>query len=111
MNKLTSRITSVIHENNFVQKTLQFNRKDKKAVIEANTVRELVNKLEKAALKKSPGMKIVVRALMNDKWSTLKSANGPLQIEDFEEYYDGLAKDTSKFTKISIIQITLIKNL
>ena len=88
--------------------TVQINRNDKKQM-DVSDVQELVNGLESTATKKKEKVKILVRALLIDKWITLKGYDDELDIEDFEEYYRNKVADPSKFEKFIQLQISVAK--
>lgn len=87
------------------QTTLQVFKKNKKEI----TPKE-IKVLTKQILDKAPkGTKMRIRALGVDKFYTLKSLDGDLDVLEGEEYAQGKVKDTSKFSNFYQLELTVIK--
>ena len=51
----------------------------------------------------------MVRALLVDKWITLKGYDQELDLMDFDEYYENKVADSSKFDKFIQLQVSVAK--
>lgn len=96
----------------YEQTTIKFTSKNKKNDIDKNEVENIVKALEDVSKKSNHSVRTVVRGMNLQRLFTLKSLDGDLLIEEFEEYYkqNPTVNDTQKFEKFSEIQITLLVN-
>lgn len=101
----------LLEENKFKNsstKVIQVSLNNKKQM-DVSDVEELVNGLETMGRKKKENIKIMVRALLVDKWITLKGYNDELQLDEFDEYYKNKVSNSSKFEKFAQLQIYVAK--
>ena len=83
--------------------------KTNKTQMDVSDVSEIVNGLQAVANKKGEKVKIMVRALLVDKWITLKGYDQELDLMDFDEYYENKVADPSKFEKFIQLQVSIAK--
>jgi len=108
MNKYNKQVLQNEKFKNSTKTTVQIN-KSNKTQMDVDDVSEIVKGLEAVAKKKGEKIKIMVRALLIDKWITLKGYDQELDLMDFDEYYDNKVADKSKFEKFIQLQISVAK--
>jgi len=110
--RFTSTVMSKDKFGTYEQTTIKFTSKNKKNDIDKNEVENIVKALEDVSKKSNHSVRTVVRGMNLQRLFTLKSLDGDLLIEEFEEYYkqNPTVNDTQKFEKFSEIQITLLVN-
>ena len=70
-------------------------------------VEDLVHGLETVAKQKKEKVKVMARALLINKWITLKGYDEDLDFMEFEEYYENKVANPSKFHKFIQLQISV----
>jgi hypothetical protein len=87
------------------QSTIMFSRNDN-LQMEADEVKGIYESIKtKAEKDKTKKVKFAIRALVGDKYATLKRLDSELDVQDFEEYYEGRVQDSTKFEKFSQVQL------
>ena len=78
----------------------------KYADFEISEIYDILEGVEKKADKKANGKetKILIQALCPSGFKTLKSFDGDLNLNEYEEYFDSSVADPSKFNKLSQLQ-------
>ena len=103
--------TKILEERTFntsTQTTYQINRRARNKQIDVPEVEKLCEKLLLTG--KKFNAKIMIRALVADKWVTLKGFSTDLKIVDFEEYYLGKVKDATKFDMFDQLQVSILRD-
>ena len=108
MNKYNKQVLENTKLKNSAKTTVQIS-KSNKTEMDVKDVEDLVNGLETVAKQKKEKVKIMVRALLNDKWTTLKGYDEDLDLMEFEEYYKNKVANPSKFKKFIQLQISVAK--
>jgi hypothetical protein len=108
MNKYNKQVLQNEKFKNSTKTTVQIN-KTNKTQMEVSDVSEIVKGLQAVANKKGEKVKIMVRALLVDKWITLKGYDQELDLMDFGEYYENKVADSSKFDKFIQLQVSIAK--
>jgi hypothetical protein len=97
-----------------ISENIRFGRKERRFEVTPDpkakyfTVQDIVdlnNTLKEE--EKATGFKYFIRGLNVTRWNTFKSYDGDLEIEEYEDYYEGKVEDTTKFEKIFKLQIQL----
>ena len=66
--------------------------------------------LTKQLLAKAPkNTKLRIRGLGIDRWQNLKTFDDDLNVQDYDEYYQGKVEDSGKFTNFSQLELIFIK--
>ncbi len=91
------------------EKTFQINKSDGKSMITPEEIRKIVTSIEKQAEKKGDKIRLMIRGLNGTRRFTLKGFDEELNVMDDDEYFEGKAKDVTKFTDFFQVQITVEK--
>ena len=108
MNKYNKQVLENTKLKNSAKTTVQIS-KSNKTEMDVKDVEDLVNGLETVAKQKKEKVKIMVRALLIDKWITLKGYDQELDLMDLDEYYDNKVEDSSKCDKFIQLQVSVAK--
>ena len=108
MNKYNKQVLENTKLKNSTKTTVQIS-KSNKSEMDVKDVEDLVNGLETVAKQKKEKIKIMVRALLIDKWITLKGYDEDLDLMEFEDYYANKVVNSSKFNKFIQLQISIAK--
>ena len=85
---------------------INMHRNDDKPIIDTSDVKKIVSSLFVAGQKKGLTPNIMVRALGPTGWKSFPmSADGTIDIKDFDDYYKGKVKNVKKFSKFSDLEI------
>lgn len=101
----------ILSGNKLENSTMQFHKSNKKPI----TLKEadaMVKRIQAIADAKGDDIKIMVRGLAPNGYPTLKQYNeDKIDVQRYEEYLSGKAKDTSKFQSFYQLQITVQRQI
>ena len=111
MNHLvTSKEFPIRERETFSQRTLNLKRSDGKRDIDPEAIVEFVEKLQEGVLYRGYNVQTIVRVLLGDKWMTVKGLDEDVvNLLSYDDYYRDKVADASDITKISTVQLTVLK--
>jgi hypothetical protein len=102
--KKTVPLPNGVQELDFIVTSTRDNRE-----IEKDEVVDILKRFKKIAKLNGDRVDICIRGLI-DKWRTFKTFDeDDVNIYDFDEYFDNQVRDSSKFNKISQLQVIVKK--
>ena len=106
--RLNKQIVDQKQFGDYKQTTVKFTAKNGKNDIDKHEVEAMMKAITGVGDLRGKEIKTVVRGMNCQRMFTLKPLDGPLQIKEFEDYYDGKVKNENKFEMFSEIDITIL---
>ena len=101
-NRYVMNLTDIKETKSAYIRTINLHRRDKKP-IEIDEIRRIYDKYI------PENNKCIIRALNSLQWWTLKSLNQDLNLQRYEEYFQGRVSDSTKFENFYQLSITCIQ--
>ena len=110
MNNIKADLINQTKFKNGMSKT-EFKFTSKKGkVITREEVQNIIQAIEARAAKDNEDIKLLIRGLNAQRWTTIKGYNEDV-VDDMDEYYDARkVKDASKFNEYFQLQVTIYKS-
>jgi hypothetical protein len=97
-----------IGNGNIIKKTVQI-YKDKGERITEKEIEAIVSSIEQSAIKKKEKIKIAVYGLNGDRIRNLKSYDGELHIQTYDDYHQGIDFESPNFMDFYQLEISINK--
>ena len=101
-NRYVMNLTDIKETKSSYIRTINLHRRDKKP-IEIDEIRRINNKYI------PENSKSIIRGLNSLQWWTLKSLNEDLNVQNYEDYFQGRVSDSTKFEKFYQLSITVVQ--
>ena len=97
-----------IGNGNIIKKTVQI-YKDKGERITEKEIENLVKTIEQSAIKKKEKIRIAVYGLNGDRIRNLKSYDGELHIQTYDDYHQGIDFESPNFMEFYQLDVVIYK--